>query len=83
MKKVAKKINNAMQDDLCLNDPLTLALILNETNHKHFYETVFIQKSSLDQSVSKVNRRKQVMAIQRRLLLFLLIALFTVSISLT
>ena len=73
-----------MQDALCPEDSLILlALILNEMGHVLFYETVFIHKPSLDQSVSKVNRRKQAMAIQRRLSLFLLIALFTVSISLT
>ena len=46
-----------MQDALCLDDPLTLVLILNEMGHVLIYETVLIYKSSLDQPASKVNIR--------------------------
>ena len=72
-----------MQDALRLDDPLTLVLILIEIGKILIYETVLIHKSSLDQPVNKVNIRYQVMAMQRILLLFLLIVASTVSINLT
>ena len=72
-----------MQDALRLDDPLTLVLILIEIGKILIYETALIHKSSLDQTVNKVNIRYQVMAMKRRLLLFLLIVASTVSINLT